>query len=278
MDRKLIASDIDGTLLFDKGTSMTAADMYVKDVDLQALATLKDVGTKVAICSGRPRVGIEEFLAIAGVTFDYYIATNGSLIYDKDWQIIYEKNMSHALAVEIVETVLAHAQDVQISGFTESDVYNFWLGVDEEQELQGLAAMSTKNSLEDLRNTPRQYVEFAMHFTTGTKEDKLVRMMEFAEMMQEHFAGRLEVYRNSIYLDITALGASKGKAIHQLAEHIGVHGDNTVAIGDGWNDLSMLQEAGVSYTFHHAEEDLKQHATHVVETFAEMTEDLMQKA
>lgn len=60
-------------------------------------------------------------------------------------------------------------------------------------------------------------------------------------------AGQTTVTRSSgRYVEVTALGATKGQALRRLAGHLGIDVEDTVAIGDGRNDIDMLETAGFS--------------------------------
>ena len=62
----------------------------------------------------------------------------------------------------------------------------------------------------------------------------------------EQFNGRLEVLRtHDHYLELTPLGVSKGTALAQLAEHMEIPREQVMAIGDHFNDLEMIQWAGL---------------------------------
>ena len=64
-------------------------------------------------------------------------------------------------------------------------------------------------------------------------------------------------------LEINALGATKGEGILRLAKHLGIDPEATMGFGDGENDLSMMQKAGLGVAMANGEEIVKQAADHV---------------
>jgi hydroxymethylpyrimidine pyrophosphatase-like HAD family hydrolase len=50
--------------------------------------------------------------------------------------------------------------------------------------------------------------------------------------------------RDLSILDLLPLGVSKGRALERLAGRLGVSRNQTMAIGDNWNDVDMLEWAG----------------------------------
>jgi hypothetical protein len=63
--------------------------------------------------------------------------------------------------------------------------------------------------------------------------------------------------RDLSIVDILPAGCSKGAALLRLAEQRGVKAEEIVAIGDNWNDVSMLEVAGRAVLMANAPEDLK---------------------
>jgi len=64
--------------------------------------------------------------------------------------------------------------------------------------------------------------------------------------------------RDLSILDILPAGCSKGAALLSLAAAQGISADQILAIGDNWNDVSMLEIAGSAVVMGNAPEDLKQ--------------------
>ena len=68
------------------------------------------------------------------------------------------------------------------------------------------------------------------------------------------------------FTDITAKGADKGEGIRTLAAHLGLDIQNTIAFGDGGNDISMIKAAGIGIAMGNALESLKQEADYITTT------------
>jgi len=63
--------------------------------------------------------------------------------------------------------------------------------------------------------------------------------------------------RNLSILDLLPPGVSKGWALERLAARLGVDRKETMAIGDNWNDLDMLEWAGQAVIMGNAAQDLR---------------------
>jgi hydroxymethylpyrimidine pyrophosphatase-like HAD family hydrolase len=63
--------------------------------------------------------------------------------------------------------------------------------------------------------------------------------------------------RDISILDLLPPGVSKGWALERLAARLGVDRKETMAIGDNWNDLGMLEWAGQGIVMANAAEELR---------------------
>ncbi|MBS1718106.1 MAG: HAD family phosphatase [Armatimonadetes bacterium] len=66
------------------------------------------------------------------------------------------------------------------------------------------------------------------------------------------------------YLEFLAAGVDKGEGLRAIAEKLGIPQAQTAAIGDYFNDLGMIQYAGISGAVANADEAVKRAARHVV--------------
>ncbi len=73
----------------------------------------------------------------------------------------------------------------------------------------------------------------------------------------------------SAWLDLTPPGVSKASALEALRRQLGVYPDHTVAIGDGFNDISMLEWAGTSTAMGNAPEAVRAAADLITGTVEE---------
>ena len=87
MDYKMIFLDVDGTLYSHATKSIPAST-------IEALKIAKNKGVKICIASGRSHI-VTAFTGILDMLeFDYFVVTNGSLVLDKDYNVIYSNPMN----------------------------------------------------------------------------------------------------------------------------------------------------------------------------------------
>ena len=64
-------------------------------------------------------------------------------------------------------------------------------------------------------------------------------------------------YSSNQYMEFNALGIDKGKGLIDLANKLGIDIKDTIAIGDNYNDISMLKASGLAVGANNAAEDVK---------------------
>ena len=120
--------------------------------------------------------------------------------------------------------------------------------------------MSTRDQVEDeiaLVRDGQLSVEKINVFTA----DRKLRAMLWERL--EGFEGLAVTSSLEYNLEINAAAATKGNGLLCLAEYLGLKPEQTMAFGDGSNDLSMIQAAGLGVAMENAMEILKQQADYI---------------
>jgi hydroxymethylpyrimidine pyrophosphatase-like HAD family hydrolase len=65
------------------------------------------------------------------------------------------------------------------------------------------------------------------------------------------------------FADVTAYGVTKQKGIDEIIRHFDLRLEDTVAFGDGGNDVSMLRHAAIGVAMGQANDDVKAAADYV---------------
>ncbi|CDB11512.1 cof-like hydrolase [Bacteroides sp. CAG:633] len=68
------------------------------------------------------------------------------------------------------------------------------------------------------------------------------------------------------FVDVTAKGNTKQKGIDEIIRHFGIRLEDTIAFGDGGNDISMLRHAGIGIAMGNAADHVKAAADYVTDT------------
>ncbi|MDO4432207.1 MAG: Cof-type HAD-IIB family hydrolase [Aerococcaceae bacterium] len=231
---KLIAIDLDGTLL--------KSDKTISQGNLEALRYANQKGIKVVICTGRPYFAMKQFIEEIGFTGpnDYIITFNGGQVRKAaDGEILVNNPLTQA--------------DVQ-QWYAETERLALPLNpIDENWVYEPMAYPEGRPSIYlDLgNNLPTQKVEFN-DFDAEHVFNKCVICIEQTyldqqlEQLSPLFKANYSVVKSRPYLlEIMAKNVTKGRALAQLGERLGILPEEMMTMGDQENDLSMIELAGV---------------------------------
>lgn len=265
--RKMLASDLDGTLLF-KGK--------VSDENKNALKRFKTNGGIFSLSTGRAYNEIESVIKDMDIRPDYFILNNGALILDDKAKVIHKSELDYKVTKEILAYIKKYTDMVSIqTGFKSYAI------VSKLTKLKIKIRMIIKNlvyglkykdervyvkNLDDIENVKDEtFTLMAANFNKYPVEE----IQKVADYINNNYGEYVECYRNTIFLDIVPKGCSKGHGVKCVSDIVDLHMDNVYTIGDSWNDDSMFQVTKNSFTFTYAEEGLQKKTTHVVETVAQ---------
>lgn len=249
---KMILSDLDETLLVNH---------HVPKVNQEAIFKAKEKGVKFVPATGRAFNMIGEILQEIDnyqKEDEYSICFNGGLIVEnKDAKILSFQGLPFDLAKEMFE--MGKNFDVCVMIFTLDCCYIFNADPD---EVERKTVQKARFEVID---------EYNMDFLKDDHIAKLLyekRDMDYLKgiekQIQSHVEGRLAVsYSSYRYLEFNPIGVSKGAALKWLADYLHMDIQETIAIGDNYNDTSMIKAAGLGVCVSSATEDIQAMSNYV---------------
>ena len=105
-------------------------------------------------------------------------------------------------------------------------------------------------------------------FLKGIKISSVITMeQKMCEELQEIFeeTGLSVLSSFADNMEVTAPKAQKGIMLKQVAEYYDIKSEEVVVFGDGWNDLSMIDQFPESYAMKNGTRELKERAAHITE-------------
>lgn len=238
---KALFFDIDGTLVSFK-------THVIPQSTVDALREAKRRGVKVFISTGRPVPFIVNLGQIENL-IDGYITTNGALCLIGE-----EKVACHHIADDDVERILTfcheHDKPAIVVGSRHIGVQGYTQVVDEQFRV-GLGLGDFR--FEDLQTVLQEPILQVSPFINPEEEQALFTTLHGCN------SGRW----TSVFTDITATAADKGKGLDAIAAHEGLQIEETMAFGDGGNDIPIIRHAGVGVAMGNGGEGVKQAADHV---------------
>ena len=242
---KALFFDIDGTLVSFKTHVIPAST-------IEALTLAHEKGIQIFIATGRPTLIINNLgeLQSRGL-IDGYITMNGGYCYVGD-KIIYKSPIPETDVQTMARICQEHGYACIFVGEHDAWVcqpddelrqifYNF-LGVKEFPEV----------GFEEAIN--HEIYQMTPFFSA---EDERI----IAPQMPQSEFGRWY----PTFVDITAKGNTKQNGIDEFIKHFGFKLEETMAFGDGGNDIGMLRHAGIGIAMGNAKDDVKASADYVTD-------------
>lgn len=230
---KLIACDLDETLLSD--------DKHVCEQNRRAIAQAQKLGVKFVPATGRGFVSVEKTLKEIGLfekPNQYVISFNGACVTEnKDNRVLLFNGLDYEIANQLYKFGLN--QDVCIHVYTKDMVYVYNLNDDERKYMTGRHEFMEidKPDLTFLRNEPIAKVLYQNNSQT------------YLQQIAANLGGlksKLDIsYSSNRYLEFNQKGVNKGAGLTWLAHKLGFSISETMALGDNFNDLTMLKVAGL---------------------------------
>lgn len=234
--------DIDGTLVSLKTHQIPRSTV-------EALTSAKERGVGIYISTGRPLAIINNIGAISHL-IDGYITTNGALCVVKGKTVycnpIPQEDVD-AIMTDSTEKgyacLIAGERDIILKNENQIfyDVFVDQLNV---KNIDPKRPLSTLDGQHILQFSP---------FIKSSYEQELMQKMPHC------ISGRW----HPEFTDITSKQADKGKGLLKMAEYLGLDISETMAFGDGGNDISILRQAGIGVAMGNAGQNVKEVADYI---------------
>ena len=292
MPRRLISTDLDGTIVFNGTISLR---------DREAMARWRAAGNLLVINTGRSVSALEHVVVPMGLEFDNAILYTGAAIVDEDIRV----QCTTALPAGVVEDILDFVEGAP-------GVTVFTTGLDEDlliydtigsgSELLTLFRPATRRELDG-----REVIGVPMRFT----DPEMAARTE--TYLHRRWEGQAVGFRNQDFIDVVPASASKGEGLRRLvaslveppagetdgrtgegASETGMAGEATVgvsvglgvgsgqlepvetwSIGDSWNDISMHAAADHSYALPWSPPEVVAQCDGTVSSLADLIDSLM---
>lgn len=239
----VVASDLDGTLL-NPQHSLSA---YTKRV-LQALR--KD-GINFVFATGRHHIDVAQMRENMEIDA-FMITSNGARVHDSQGNLIYSKSVEPNLVSEI-------AQIAMNDPLVYTHVYrgDEWL-INKEDEYS-LSFFQESNFNYQLFN-PLDFTvdDVAKVYFTTTDDALYPHLVELKNRLEAKYGSQISVTFSTLNcLEVMGNQVSKGYALQAVVERLGFTLQDSIAFGDGMNDLEMLSMAGKGCLMQNASTELK---------------------
>jgi len=245
---KLVAIDLDGTLL--------SSTRSVCDANKRALAACADAGVTVAIVTGRRLPSARIYVDMLPIE-PLVVANSGAIIVDRG-RILSRSLLPSERALEVLDIAGELAIEPVVHDGPNGEGH--LLLREDAKELPHVGRYLNQSFPAPIwvRSIALDRDPVQIGFASGLRA-----INELAERLS-HDLPNVSVIKTEYpaedlaLLDVLAADANKSSGLRFLSRHTGVPMRETMAIGDNWNDIDMLESAGLGVVMANAVDELKQ--------------------
>ncbi len=248
MKYKLIVSDIDGTLISKDGKISKKTKQLVKEYT--------NKGGNFSIATGRMEATSMPFVNELDINTPI-IVYNGSAIYDINSQSrVYELKLEMHLAKTALKICRNYSLDPILYQDKIAYINKLSPSIKKHVEKEKVGCTEVGNLITFLEKDPIKIL-----FIGDPSKFK-----PFTEHLSKETNKKLNLINSEInYLELLPNGASKGNALRELSKFLRIPIEETIAIGDERNDVSMIKTAGIGVAVKNATIEPKTHANYITD-------------
>ena len=267
---KLIASDMDGTLLNH--------NHKIPKENVELINYAKNQGIEFVVATGRAYYEALPALNEENINCDV-ISFNGGIVYDKNGNII---SITPMLPKDLYYTIeILKSFDISYQLYTKNTIYTTSIETDINAYIDLIRSNGYEPDVEHLRAEAQQKLDVGyitevenIELYLNEKENPPIKIIAISnDISKLENAAKLLSENKSISvtssgannIEIMHKNATKGEALKEIAKIYGINLENAVAIGDNLNDQAMLDIVGYSVAMKNGNTILKEQAKYVTE-------------
>lgn len=249
---KLIAFDVDDTLLNTK--------KKITPKTKQALLNAQKNGIKLCVASGRLPYGVKPYAEELDVLNNggYYLGFNGGAVLNSGNELIGTTYLDSKYIEPVYEvlrptnvTTMVHKGDIIYADRKVNDYTHI------EPDVIGLPL----NLVDDIA----EFVDWKLHKILLCGEPGELKEVE--GKLKAKFAGEVDIYLSAPwFLEVMPNGVNKGLGVEKVCADMGISMDEVMAFGDNYNDIPMIEMAGLGIAMGNADGEVKNSADYVTDT------------
>lgn len=249
----VLALDLDGTL--------TDSKKRISERTKESIDKFITAGGTVALASGRPTFGVMPVAKILELDKKggYILSYNGGCFLDcKNNKQLFMKELTH----EYLPILEKQAKEFGINLMTYNGDKAYALDIDEQYYM---IEININHFIRVKADPLTPQITFPIIKCLMTADGDYLAKVE--KEMKKYWEGKLNIVRSEPYfLEVTEVGIDKASTITNMVKKLGKSVDNLICCGDGFNDLSMIQAAGIGVAMANAQERVRAAADYITKS------------
>jgi len=246
MKYKLVAADVDGTLVNDKSAFTPRT--------LTAIRDAVDAGVIFVVATGRPMCAAENLTSLTSKDMPIMLYNGATVLMSKSRKVLAHDHLDFDLAKEVYD--LSIARDVALALWADEHLWT----------TRNCRFFKAYRSLSNVEMT----IISDMEALRGHGISKIVWLdtpgvlAQLQTEMNQHFGDRLNCHVSlPQVLEFVSPETSKAKALAEIGRLYGIDRSEMIAVGDSFNDISMIRYAGLGVAVDNAHAEVKNAADYV---------------
>lgn len=244
---RLVATDVDGTLLVPEGNFTESVKSCVNK--------LCEKGIKVVVVTGRMNAAASLIAKDLGLDTPV-VSYQGGLIKHNE-ETLYERCLTESQAQKIIDW--ANSENIHLNLYNDDILYSEKKCYEVERYCNNLHTEYKISAFEDIKKDKVNKL-LAIDYNNPEKIDRLEK--ELPGIFPELYIVKSTPY----FLEFSNKEASKYCAVKFLQKYWGISEEETLTIGDQNNDIALLKAGGVRVAMGNATEELKKVANYTTDT------------
>ena len=246
MKYKLIAVDMDGTLLDD--------NKNISPLTIKAIQKAESMGIIFTISTGRPIMGVEKYNQILNLKSPI-ITYNGAAIVKADTKkVLFIQNLLEQDAIKILE--LGSNLGITMCIWAHDNLYCNVLNelVMDYKKLSDVEPIL----INDFTTLAKEGITKILWYSDATFIENVQLKLKNINFNKVSFYTSKPTFLEFVHSDV-----SKARAMEQIGKMYGISRKEMIAVGDGQNDLPMIEYAGLGVAMANSSDEIKQKANYV---------------
>ena len=248
MKTKVLVLDIDGTL--------TNSEKQITPKTKEGILRIEERGHKVILASGRPTHGMEEFAKELELEKygGYLLSFNGGKIINcKTGEVVYQRVLPKNVIPGIYQYAISHGCGL-VTYLGEEIIAG--TGIDKYMETE---SRINHMQMRQVNGFVKLVSDYELNKCLMTAEPEKAAVYE--KELNEKFGDILSIYRSAeFFIEIMPKNVDKATSLDKMLSTVGLTREDAICCGDGFNDISMIEFAGVGVAMANAQPVVKEAA------------------
>ena len=246
---KLIAIDLDGTLLNE--------DAKISDYNKNIITKLIDKGIDIVIATGRPIFSMDFYYKELQNNSES-IVFNGAMVVNKSFNCIFNSPLENSIVSNIIN--LYKEKYINYTSLTLYSMKEYIVAKDNFKFQTYTEKFDKENKIIGLENF-NDNIKIQKIIIFGENDILINIKQTIDKLFTVHTA-----FSNPNFLEILSINTNKANALKWLCDKKGIDRKNVIAFGDNYNDIEMIEFAGIGVAMENAESYVKKNAKYIADT------------